>query len=204
MGRKNQKPFNPAAGIRPRRPELDPTENARPETWGVALAPLNLPANADVAARTDGRGRVQYAHRVDVFEALHARGGLNDAELAAARRLEQDMGQRAGLFRPEASLIYVDAQGTSEGVTQKIVEAGRRVDQALSLVGPRQALLLRALIEPAVTKGVLTAWRTVVEQETRETNPVVQSPLVRSALDNLALGYQALDALPKGRRRPPV
>lgn len=206
MGR--PKPFDPAAAERARQARLNRDadrraqaryDDDRPESWGVAPDALRLPANADVEAARDGRGRVTSAHRSDVFERLHARGGLSVAELAAVRRLQGDMGARAGLFRPEAGLVYVDQQGSSEGVTQRMVAAGRRVERALALVGPRQALLLRGLLEPATTTGSLVDWRAVVARETAETNPNVQAALIRAAADNLALAYRAVDTPPRGR-----
>ena len=73
-------------------------EAADPARWGVDPAALALPAQAEVAAVRDHRGRVAHAHRTDVFERLHGRGGLSDGQLAAVRRLARDMGLRAGLF----------------------------------------------------------------------------------------------------------
>ncbi len=208
MGRRTNRPFDPAAAERTRQARLMQdaqarararADDARPQAWGVAAAPLALPANRDVQAARDGRGRVVHAHRADVFEILHARGGLAEAELKAARRLEADMGLRAGLFRPGEAWVRVDAQGCSEGVTQRMVDAGRRVEAALAAVGPRQALLLRALVEPAMTRGAGIDWREVVARETREDNPHVQAAMVRSACDNLALAYRAIDAAPRPR-----
>ncbi len=204
MGR--QTPFNPAAAAAERLKRLDKqahaaaaerADAATPERWGVAAAALALPANAGVEAVRDGRGRVAHAHRTDVFERLHERGGLSDGQLSAARRLEQDIGLRAGLFRPPADLVKVDAQARVEGATQRMLEAGRRVDAALIAAGPRCAALLRALIEPAVLAGRSVEWRAVVARETAETNPPVQAARVRTACDNLMLAYQAADRTPR-------
>ena len=227
MGRRTTRPFDPAAAERQRQAQTQTraqtrgqppaqvqarltkaaelraqaqAEALRPDTWGVDRAPLTLAANADVQAKTDTRGRVVSAHRTDVFETLHARGGLGEAELAAARRLERDIGLRAGLFRPETSYVLIDSQGSSEGITQRMVEAGRRVDAALAGVGPRQALLLRALIEPAMLQGRAVAWRDVTARETGEDNPHAQAAMVRAACADLVLAYQAIDAGPKARR----
>ena len=213
MGRRTMKPFDPAAADRRRQAQIQARALAeahtraqaqaaarRPETWGVAAEPLALAANADVDARRDARGRIAGAHRVDVFEALNARGGLGAPELAAARRLERDIGLRAGLFGPGASYVLVDAQGSSEGLTQRMIEAGRRVEAALTGLGARQARLLRALIEPAMLAGRAVAWREVVAHEADEANPHAQAALVRAACADLALAYQALDRTRPGRR----
>ena len=204
MGRRTTRPFNPAAAERRRQAQTQArlakdgelraqakAEALRPDTWGVDRAPLWLPANADVQAQADARGRVVSAHRTDVFETLHARGGLSEAEL--------NIGLRAGLFRPETSYVLVDSQGSSEGITQRMMEAGRRVDTALAGVGPRQARLLRALIEPVMLAGRTVAWREVTARETGEDNPHVQAAMVRAACDNLMLAYQAIDGGGRGQ-----
>ena len=199
MGRQPQRPFNPAAAAAERLARLEQARAAaradavHPERWGVAAEPLALPAQGDVAAQRDGRGRVSHAHRTDVFERLHERGSLSDGQLAAVRRLERDIGLRAGLFRMPADLVKVDAQARTEGATQRMLEAGRRVDAALAATGPRCAILLRALVEPAVLKGAAVDWREVVARETAEQNPHAQAARVRTACDNLMLAYQALD-----------
>jgi hypothetical protein len=205
MGKTTYKPYDPAAAERQRQSRLtregeararDKADRARPQTWGVAAQALSLPANQDVEAVRDHRGRVVGAHRTDVFEILHGRGGLSDAELAAARRLETDMGLRARLFRQTDLYVLVDCQGGVEGATQGMIAAGERVERALAAIGPRQAVMLRALIEPGV-HGRPVAWREVVARETAETNPHVQAAMVRSACDNLALAYRAIDADPR-------
>ena len=209
MGRTTYKPFDPAAAERQRQTRLTRegearaktrADEARPETWGLDAAALTLPANQAVAAARDGRGRVIAAHRADVFEILHGRGGLSDAQLAAGRRLETDMALRVGLFRPSNLYVLVDDQGAVEGATQRMIEAGARVEQALAAIGPRQALLLRGLVEPAIIHGRVVDWRAVVARETGEGNPHVQAAMVRSACDNLALAYQAIDNPPRRAR----
>jgi hypothetical protein len=208
MGRRSQDPYDPAAAERRRQVNLTRdaearerarVEGERPDSWGVDPGSLTLPANAEVAVGKDRRGRIVHACRTDVFELLHGRGGLADEELRAARRLEHDVGERAGLFRPEPSLVFVDSQGSSEGVTQRMVEAGRRVEGALAGLGPRQARLLRALIEPPMMQGRLVAWREVVERETGETHSHAQPAMVRAALADLALVYKAADAASRSR-----
>jgi hypothetical protein len=178
--------------------ETERAEALDPARWGVAAAALALPAHAEVEARRDGRGRIAHAHRTDVFERLHARGGLSDTELAAARRLARDMALRAGLLRPPSDLVKVDAQARTEGATQRMLEAGRRVDTALAAAGPGSARLLRAVVEPAATTASAGEdWRAAVARETGETNPHAQAARLRAACENLALAYLALD---RGRR----
>ena len=202
MSRQTNRPFNPAAAAAERLKRLDKqaqaeaaerADAATPNRWGVAADALRLAANASVAAGRDSRGRVAHAHRTDVFERLHERGSLSAGQLAAVRRLEQDIGLRAGLFRSATDLVKVDAQAKVDGATQRMLEAGRRVDSALAASGPRCALLLRALVEPGVLKGAMVDWREVTARETAETNPHAQAARVRTACDNLMLAYQAID-----------
>jgi hypothetical protein len=203
MPRKTQRPHDPAAGTAARLQRLARAEaeerlssSAPPETWGVAEAPLALPANAAVTTARDGRGRVAHAHRSDVFERLHGRGALSDAGLAAARRLERDVGLRAGRFRP-ASLVLVDSQGSAAGATERMVEAGRRVEAALATLGARQAALLRALVEPPMLRGELVDWRAATLRETGEKTPHGQATAVRLACEDLASTYKSLDRAPR-------
>jgi hypothetical protein len=175
--------------------ETERAEGRAPPPRGGGAA---APAHAEVEARRDGRGRIAHAHRTDVFERLHARGGLSDTELAAARRLARDMALRAGLLRPPSDLVKVDAQARTEGATQRMLEAGRRVDTALAAAGPGSARLLRAVVEPAATTASAGEdWRAAVARETGETNPHAQAARLRAACENLALAYLALD---RGRR----
>lgn len=205
---KRPAPYDPARAERERQLRLDQARREKaalavqaeraealdPARWGVAGEHLALPAQADVAARRDGRGRVAHAHRTDVFERLHARGGLSDTELAAARRLGRDMALRAGLLRPPSDLVKVDAQARTDGATQRMLEAGRRVDMALAACGPGSARLLRAVLEPAAaTASPAGDWRAAVARETGETHPHAQAARLRAACENLALAYRALD-----------
>ncbi len=209
MGKTSARPFNPAAGMAARLSRLEAAsaveraDAPHPERWGVPAAALELAAHSDVAAVRDGRGRVSHAHRTDVFERLHERGSLSEGQLAAVRRLERDMGLRAGLFRPPSDLVKVDAQARTEGASQRMLEAGARVETALGATGPRCALLLRALVEPAVLKGASVDWRDAVARETGEHNPHAQAARVRTACDNLMLAYLAGDRAGPPRKPSP-
>jgi hypothetical protein len=196
---KRTQPTNPAAlaALRLRRLEQAAdaarADDAHPDRWGVAADQLALERHADVAATRDARGRVAHAHRADVFERLHERGSLSDAQLAAVRRLERDMGVRQGSYGAPVNLLKVDSQGRPGGATERMLEAGERVEAALAASGPRSALLLRALLDAAVLKGEAAAWREAVRRETGEENPHGQAAAVRAACDNLQLAYQDLD-----------
>jgi hypothetical protein len=191
--------FDPAAAMAERLRRLEATASAEradagsPERWGVAGEALALPAQADVEALRDARGQVTRAHRVDAFERLHDRGALGAELLAAVRRLERDIGERAGLFRAGLDLVKVDAQAKAEGATQRMLAAGARAEAVLAACGPRSARLLRALIEPALLAGRTVDWRETVARETGEANPHAQAAALRAACDNLLLAYRDID-----------
>ena len=96
--------------------------------------------------------------------------------------------------------MKVDAQAKVEGATQRMLEAGRRVDAALASAGLGSARLLRAMLEPAVTGVAGLDWREAVVRETGEQNPHAQAAAVRGACENLRLAYGAPDRPADPRR----
>lgn len=171
-----------------------------PAKWGVDPSALSLPAQADVEGRLDQRGRVFHAYRSDVFDLLFGRKALSEAQHRAARRLEEDVAERAGLNGPEAGFQVIDCGSSPSwsraAVTSGMVEAGRRVDEILSLSGPSSSKLLMELVVPMVQRGTIIAWRGVVERVTKESREEVQSAMVRRACDDLAEAYKTFDARP--------
>ena len=71
----------------------------------------------------------------DVFHRLHARGALSNAALTAVRRLQTDLGERAG----EGAYGHgekVDGRSSSrELITQRQLDADDRVDRAVTPIG---------------------------------------------------------------------
>lgn len=167
---------------------------AGPEAWGVSAEMLALATSADVDGRVGARGRVIHARRSDPFDLLHAAGGLSDYQHQAARRLMRDVCERAGVQtadRPAmAGRIDPEAgRGLTERLTQRMVDAGRRVAFAMQRVGPANARVLRALIEPMVAEGRMPAWRETVRLASGETDRHTQGAVVRQACENLRLVY---------------
>jgi hypothetical protein len=196
---KRTQPTNPAALAAERLRRLEEAadaaraDDAHPDRWGVAADQLALERHADVAATRDARGRIAHAHRADVFERMHERGSLSPAQLVAVRRLERDMGVRQGAYWAPVDLLRVDKSTRPEGATERMLEAGARVEAVLAASGARSALLLRALLEPTVYRGESALWREAVRLHTGEDNLVAQAAVVRAACDNLQLAYQDLD-----------
>jgi len=167
---------------------------ADPATWGVDAKALRLAAQGDVVARLGPRGEVTRAHRLDVFDRLHARGALSDIAVGAVRRLQEDMGElhRTGLgvrdFAPR-----VDVRARPGAFAERRLRAGERVQAALELAGPVSARLLRSLCETPAILGQNLDWRVVVEIETGERLPDAQGAALRAATENLAGAYRLID-----------
>jgi len=172
---------------------------ADPATWGVDAKALHLASQSDVAARLGPRGEVTRAHRLDVFDRLHARGALSDIAVGAVRRLQEDMAKlhRTGLgVRDFAPRVDVRARPGFFAETRLL--AGQRVQAALDLAGPVSARLLRGLCETPAILGQNLDWRVVVEIETGERLPDAQGAALRAATENLAGAYRLID---QARRR---
>ena len=167
-----------------------------PENWGAdgkALA-----RQPDVQVITGARGKVQTARRDDVFDRFLARGALSQHAHQAVRRLDADMTERRGEGERGAG-EKVDGSGSRDLVTQRMLDAGDRVDEALRLIGRRDALVLHELLEPRqvlATNGV-ERWRMVVLMLTGEQRAEVQSGLIRNAAENLVLAFREMDNLPR-------
>lgn len=171
-----------------------------PGQWGVDGAALSLPANANVRLATDRTGRISRAFRQDVFETFRARGSLSQAGYAAVRRLQDDI---ATLHRTQTSRAdytpKVDTSRVADTFADHRARAGERVEAALTLSGAASARLLAALCEADVVLGRSADWRSVVESTAGERLPDAQGALIRTACENLAGAYAAID---RGRIRP--
>ena len=172
-----------------------------PENWGAdgkALA-----RQPDVQVITGPRGKVQTARRDDVFDRFLSRGALSQHAHQAIRRLDADMTERRGEGERGAG-EKVDGSGARDLVTQRMIDAGDRIDGlengVLPRVGRRDAGLLREFLEPRrVITGGLNRWRLVVATLTGETNEQAQGAALRASCDNLALAYQEIDRAPRRR-----
>ena len=196
--RRKHQPITPEeAAMRAAQRRADERIAARnPENWGAdgkALA-----RQPDVQVITGPRGKVQTARRDDVFDRFLARGAMSQPAHQAIRRLDADMTERRGEGE-RGSGEKVDGCGSRDLVTQRMLDAGARVDAALALIGRRDALVLHELLQPRqvlATNG-MERWRMVVLMLTGEQRDEVQAGVIRSAAENLVLAYRDIDAAPR-------
>lgn len=202
--RNRYKPSKPVKATKP----FDPAEAARlayeqrrdPGKWGLNEEALRLAANSEVTDEAETRLKVRRVQRFDVFHLLHARGSLTDGQLAAVRRMQDDMsilhatsGQRRGTSGP------ADIAGFSAARC----EAGKRLTDALDGddgyggIPARSKALLRALSEPEIVEGRRTNWRAEVQRITGEYRKIEQGKLVVLACKDLTGSYSALDNRPR-------
>lgn len=159
------------------------------EAVGLPAEAATLPQHANVEITRGGKAREgrrvegNSARRLDAFAAL--KDGMRPGAYDAAKRLERDMHIRYGLHdhgRPER----VDCEPQATDRTDKMIEAGERVDAVMSKLGEQEGKLLRDLISPQAQH---TTWRDVVLAHTGEANPHAQCAVVRAACLNLRDAY---------------
>ena len=135
--------------IRRRERETVPT---RYEEAGLSFERALALEAQGVDFAVDHAGRLKRAHRGDVFHRMAQRDAITTEQHAAVRRLERDLALRAGLNPDGASdRVMVDCSGDREGVTQRQVDAGKRVDEVLTMVGPPASRVLSAILEAGLT-----------------------------------------------------
>jgi hypothetical protein len=139
-------------------------------------------------------GRKVYAHRVSWIDAILPKGspeyhGVTRLSDAIATNRGEDGAERSGAI----------GSGSRELVTDRMIEAGKRIEAVLSLVGQHDRDLLVALIVPSSVAQVPNGWRVIVALKTGERNHNAQGAVVRSAARNLALAWSRLDQMPRAR-----
>lgn len=157
---------------------IDPQRRALLEAKGVEIA-------------TDHRGRVTRSTKVDVWAQMRAQRALNEKCYNAIRQLEADMTERAGFGGAGFNLEKTDRSGDAAKITDRMVDAGARVEDVLKLVGPPLSRILQALVGPDAEEG---DWRAVVERITGEKNPQSQSASLRLAAQSVADVYPQVEA----------
>lgn len=168
-----------------------------PTKWGVNVEELQ---RQGVEVTSSVRGGQAAARRDDVFDRLLARQALSQAAHQAVRRLDADMTERRGDGASDRKLgERMGGTGTRDLVTQRMLDAGKRVDDALALIGRRDAALLRELLEPrqVMVDAGGERWRQVVVVLTGEQRQEVQAGVIRSACENLVLAYRDADNAPR-------
>jgi hypothetical protein len=190
--RKTHRPSDPAAIARRR---LAHREAARsPASWGLDKAALSLPANADVESKPGPGGKPVRARRGDVFDLFAVRGRMSQSALDAVRRLQSDI---AVLHRTQSSggdfTPRIDRSRPTDPFAGVRIAAGERIAAVLALAGAASAQLLSALIEADIVLGRPDRWRQVVETASGERLADAQAAVLRSACENLAGAYAAID-----------
>lgn len=206
MGRRNRaSPSDPQAILLKRAKERQEERlRARsPAEWGVSAEILTLPTAYDVTAVVGPRERILHARRSDAFTLLHQakrygldgalESGISDGQHRASQRYVADWCERAGVRTAEPTLAPTDVQTDGQGATQRMIDAGRRIDAVHARVGRASARLLRALVEPMVMGGEIRVWRELARGVTGETERHAQAASVRMACENLRLAYEEID-----------
>lgn len=172
-----------------------------PGEWGVSAEIVRLDTSNDtddnfVELARDIRGQLVAAKRSDAFDLLHSGGGLSDEQHRASRRLFRDMALAAGVRDYQDWLRdHIDGGlGDPGAPTQVMIDASRRVNVALSRVGPVSAKILRGLNEPMIA-GEVRPWRAIVQRLSGEKDRNAQAALVRQACEGLVLVYRDIDEL---------
>ena len=160
--------------------------------FGVNAHAMTLPQNQGVVVVMDKRraGKIQTAKRGDVFDRL-----CNDGQLKAVRRLEADITEQMGESWRPGQRVTVDSSQFPPGqnVSQRQLDAGRRVHMAITASGARCGWLLHSLIV-GVAGRERNDWRGIVEYVTGEKNEQAQGARVRAAADNLIAAYDTMNS----------
>lgn len=199
---KRSRPADPQAILErnAHRRALERQRDRDPANWGVAAEIVVLPTSRDLSVVRGARGRVIAARRSDAFGLLFQAGGLTGEQHAASQRYFRDWALRAGVREGSpADAGKVDHCASAELVTQGMIDAGGRIDEAHSFLGRADVALLRALVEPLTMRGEIRVWRELVRAVTGEAERHAQGARVRSACDNLAGAYDEVD---RRKRRP--
>jgi hypothetical protein len=163
-----------------------------PAMWGIAQKLAKTPANEDMEIVLGHAGKVKAARRSDAFTLVDMSG----EQRAAARRYERDWMIRAGVRIDDPPMVVESSPGLAPGqaTTQRMIDAGHRIEDVHREVGRLDAKLLIHLMESVVMRGEVRVWRVLVQQATGETDRHVQGARVRQACENLRLAYEALEA----------
>jgi hypothetical protein len=194
--RKTRRPASPLKAALARAAER--ANAADPGQWGLNQEALNLPANAEVAVSRDTAGRTKRIQRQDIFDRLAGRGALGPDAVDAVRRLQRDLSilhrtmSGSGEFSPR-----IDVSRSPTDISEARAAAGARVAEALNLLGPRGAALIRPLCEQA---SAAVDWRAVILAVTGERLADAQSALLRFVCDELAAAYVEVDRRRRAQR----
>ena len=169
-----------------RRKPTDPQEIARQRAERAATdTEIGRLRKQGAVVKLDRSRRIVSAYRASPFVKLRDTDTITQAQAAAAERLCKDWAQWKGLDgRPERSEIVADMTTTAEIITDRMLQAGRRVRWVLERVGPLDRDLLAALVGAAVEEDRPIPWRDIVRRVCGVTQSVRQSQMVVAGLEN--------------------
>ncbi len=218
LGRRGR-PADPQA-ILQRRAEQRASERrsaGNPATWGISAEILALPTASDVGHRVGERKKIIWAKRSNAFDQLYAarrydddgrlRAGISEPQHKASQRYLADWCERYGVQTGDA-LPVVDHQADGQGAVQRMIDAGRRIDEAHKRIGRVSRRVLVTLAESMIVRGEIRVWRVLVQAASGETEAHAQGAAVRIACEDLRLAYDEVDGVTPAEedspRRSPV
>lgn len=178
--RKARAPYDPAAATRAALERKDrEAEIARLIAGGATVT-------------TDRAGQIISARRSNVFTLLLARGTITPNQYDAAYRLAQDWATWKGLDgRGDGGTEFVDGgSGCAELVTDRMIQAGRRVANVSRDLAPHHMKLLTAFMVATVEEDRPMDWRGIVDRICGETARDDRSGKVVGALEALRQIYE--------------
>lgn len=182
MAKPRQSRADILAGIERRRIE---TAVARKE----AMRLESTGAEAKVVEEKDEDGKTRVfvrARRIDVFQLLHERGALPQDHFNAVRDHEGDMATAMGWNTPERRPDHIRASvegAPGQNVSQAMIEASRMVQWVETMLPPRDASLLKALLHE--NDANCGRWRGTVERVTGESRDEAHAVAIRAMCANL-------------------
>lgn len=179
MARKAKRPHDPAAATRAAFERRDrEAEIARLIAGGAEVT-------------TDHAGRIISARRSNVFSLLLSRGTITPNQHDAAYRLAQDWATWKGLDgKGERSEAVDGGSGSAELVTDRMIQAGRRVGAALYELPGTGARLMHTFMVATVEEDRPMAWRGLVQRTLGITTRDRQTEAVVGALEALRQVYE--------------
>lgn len=178
MGKK-RKPYDPAAQAR-----LEAEKREREAEIARLIA-------QGATVKHDAAKRVISAKRSNVFNILHQRGTITQNQHDAAYRLATDWAIWKGLDGKGDRGEAVDcSSGSTELVTDRMIQAGKRVRDTMQLVAIQHETLLTDLMIATVEEDRPMLWRGIVERSIGVTVRDRQTAAVVDALDALRAVYE--------------
>ena len=172
-----------------------------PASWGRMDGQLDLATSHDIVAPRGGKSRERPAVRQDFFRHLFSCDAITASQYDASKRYFKDRCLQMGVKESDTlRLVFVSGGGSSDGISQGMIDAGKRVAAVEARIGRLNVRVIRSLIEPML-RGEVRVWRVLVAHETGESERHAQAGAVRLALENLRLEYEAIDAEAHRARR---